>query len=246
MDPKTDRLIAASIRPNRRPVMHQSWDDLIFLHWACDPQEVQSRLPKGLLVDTFESQAHISIVGFKMNNVRPFNLPALPWLSFFNELNVRVYVVDQQGVPGVYFFSLDCDCWPAVAIARKFFSLNYVSAKINFKTDKNKYQLTAQRKESERIAQYTWQTKDHVQRAIPGTLAFHLTERYNFFTEKNGQLLRGQVHHEPYELIDTHCTEYSEAPITWNHFSSPQRPPDLVHACRGVKIQAFSLVKTHA
>lgn len=246
MDLKTDKLIAASIRPNRRPVMYQSWDDLIFLHWACDPQEVQSRLPKGLLVDTFESQAHISIVGFKMNNVRPFNLPALPWLSFFNELNVRVYVVDQQGVPGVYFFSLDCDCWPAVTIARKFFSLNYVSTKMNFKTVGDKHQFDAQRKESNRIAQYKWQTGNNVQKAIPGTLVFHLTERYNFFTEKNGQLLRGQVHHEPYELIDTTCTEYSDAPVTWNHFTSPQRPPDLVHACRGVKIQAFSLVKTHA
>ena len=246
MDLKTNRLIAARHRPSRRPVMYQSWDDLIFLHWVCDPQEVQSRLPKGLFVDTFESQAHISIVGFKMNNVRPFNLPALPWLSFFNELNVRVYVVDQQGTPGVYFFSLDCDCWPAVTIARKFFSLNYVSAKMNFKTDNNKYELTAQRKESTQIALYKWRTGNHVQKAIPGTLAFHLTERYNFFTEKNGQLLRGQVYHEPYELIETTCTEYSEVPIAWNHFTSPQRPPDLVHACRGVKIQAFSLVTIHA
>lgn len=246
MDPKTDRLIAARHRPNRRPVMSQSWDDLIFLHWVCDPQEVQSRLPQGLFVDTFESQAHISIVGFKMNHVRPFNLPAVPWLSFFNELNVRVYVIDRHGVPGVYFFSLDCDCWPAVAIARKFFSLNYVSNKMRFKTDENKHELVAQRKHSEHIAQYKWQNGSNIQKAIPGTLAFHLTERYNFFTEKNGQLLRGQVYHEPYELIDTDCTEYSDAPITWNNFPSPQRAPDLIHACRGVKIQAFSLVSTDA
>jgi uncharacterized protein YqjF (DUF2071 family) len=246
VDPKTDRLIAARYQPDRRPVMSQSWDDLIFLHWACDAQEVQSRLPQGLFVDTFESQAHVSIVGFKMNHVRPFNLPAVPWLSFFNELNVRVYVVDRHGVPGVYFFSLDCDCWPAVAIARKFFCLNYVSNKMSFKTDENKHELIAQRKQSNLVAQYRWQTKNNIQKAVPGTLAFHLTERYNFFTEKNGQLLRGQVYHEPYELIDTDCTEYSEAPITWNHFSSPQRPPDLIHACRGVKIKAFSLVSTDA
>jgi len=246
VDPKTDRLIAARHQPKRRPVMSQSWDDLIFLHWACDAQEVQSRLPQGLFVDTFESQAHVSIVGFKMNHVRPFNLPAVPWLSFFNELNVRVYVIDRHGVPGVYFFSLDCDCWPAVAIARRFFSLNYVSNKMSFKSDENKYELVARRKHSDLIAQYRWRTGSNVQKAIPGTLAFHLTERYNFFTEKKGQLLRGQVYHEPYELIDTDCTEYSDAPITWNHFPSPQRPPDLIHACRGVKIQAFSLVSTDA
>ena len=246
MDPKTDRLIAARHQPNRRPVMTQSWDDLIFLHWACDPQEVQSRLPKGLRVDTFNSQAHISIVGFKMNKVRPFNLPAVPWLSYFNELNVRVYVVDQKGEPGVYFLSLDCDCWPAVAVARKFFSLNYISTKMNFASNSDNHHLAAQRTGDGEVAHYKWQTKNNVHRASPGTLVFHLTERYNFFTEKNGQLLRGQVYHEPYELIDVNCTEYSSEPITWNKFTKPQGGPDLIHACRGVKIQAFSLVTADA
>jgi uncharacterized protein YqjF (DUF2071 family) len=117
---------------------------------------------------------------------------------------------------------------------------------MSFKTGENKHELVAQRQHSELIARYKWQNGSNVQKAIPGTLAFHLTERYNFFTEKNGQLLRGQVYHEPYELIDTDCTEYSDAPITWNNFPSPQRAPDLIHACRGVKIQAFSLVSTDA
>ena len=245
MDPKTQRLVETRQWPNRPPVMTQSWDDLIFLHWACDPKEIQPRLPKGLFVDTFESQAHISIVGFKMNKVRPFNLPAVPWLSYFDELNVRVYVVDSQGTPGVYFFSLDCNCWPAVAIARKFFSLNYISTKINYQTSKD-YQLTAGRKTSEGVAQYRWQNGKYLAKVEPGSLTFHLTERYNFFTEKNGQLLRGQVYHEPYELMQVNCSEYSDAPLIWNNFSSPQRRPDLIHACRGVKIQAFSLVTTNA
>lgn len=233
-------------KPNRLPVMTQSWDNLLFLHWVCDPKEVQSRLPEGLFVDTFESQAHIGIVGFRMNHVRPFNLPAVPWLSFFNELNVRVYVVDSKGVPGVYFLSLDCDRWPAVAIARKFFSLNYVSAKMSFKTEGQTHWLNAQRNDNHLPAKYKWRELTHTQTTTPGTLAFHLTERYNFFTQRNNQLLRGQVYHDPYLLVDVECTEYSEAPISWNHFSSPQRPPDLIHACRGVKIQAFSLVPAHA
>jgi hypothetical protein len=181
-----------------------------------------------------------------MNNVRPLGLPALPWLSFFNELNVRVYVIDAHGTPGVYFLSLDCDCWPAVAIARKFFSLNYISTKMNFKSEENRHQLTAQRNDHGLIAQYKWQTENNAQITTPGTLAFHLTERYNFFTEKNGQLLRGQVYHEPYQVMNVNCSEYSEAPIIWNNFSSPQSRPSLIHACRGVKIQAFSLVTADA
>jgi uncharacterized protein YqjF (DUF2071 family) len=181
-----------------------------------------------------------------MNQVRPAYLPALPGLSFFNELNVRVYVLDNQGTPGVFFFSLDCDNWPAVTIARKFFHLNYVSTQMSFDSQKNRHHLKAHRKGNSLNAEYQWETGTITQQAKPGTLDFHLTERYNFFTEKNGQLLRGQVYHEPYELIEVNCTKYSDAPLAWNHLSSPHRPADLIHACRGVKIQAFSLVSADA
>ncbi|NBN95646.1 MAG: hypothetical protein EBV31_08555 [Verrucomicrobia bacterium] len=69
--------------------MRQRWDDLFFLHWEYDPAALQARLPNGLTVDCFEGKAHLGVVGFRMNAVRPAFLPALPWLSYFNELNVR-------------------------------------------------------------------------------------------------------------------------------------------------------------
>jgi uncharacterized protein YqjF (DUF2071 family) len=108
--------------------MRQRWDDLFFLHWEYSTVAIQARLPAGLTVDTFEGKAHLGVVGFRMNAVRPVGLPALPWLSYFNELNVRTYVRDAAGEPGVWFFSLDCDRYPAVAIARWGFGLPYEHA----------------------------------------------------------------------------------------------------------------------
>jgi len=105
MDAATHRLLDARRHPGRRPVMRQSWEHLFFLHWRVDPAEVAKRLPAGLSVDTFEGQAYLGIVGFRMSQVRPAGLPALPWLSYFNELNVRVYVRDAAGEPGVWFLS---------------------------------------------------------------------------------------------------------------------------------------------
>ena len=132
MDEATRRLLRARARPTRRAAMRQRWDDLFFLHWEHDAADLQARLPAGLTVDRFEGRAHLGVVGFRMNAVRPAGLPALPWLSYFRELNVRTYVRDADGEPGVWFFSLDCDRAPAVALARAWFGLPYEHATMGF------------------------------------------------------------------------------------------------------------------
>ncbi len=55
----------------------------------------------------------------------------MPWVSDFLELNVRTYVKDERGVPGVWFYSLSCNQPMAVWLARRFFHLNYVHAKMD-------------------------------------------------------------------------------------------------------------------
>ena len=57
--------------------------------------------------------------------IRPRGLPAVPWLSAFPELNVRTYVHDREGRPGVWFYSLDAARWLAVKFARAAFHLPY-------------------------------------------------------------------------------------------------------------------------
>ena len=226
--------------------MHQRWADLFFFHWRVDPAEVQRRLPRGLTVDCFDGATYLGVVGFKMNAVRPAGLPPLPWLSYFNELNVRVYVRDAAGEPGVFFFSLDCDRWPAVKIARAQFALNYRHARMRHQAAGQGFTLDCQRAGATANAHYAWQPAGPPAVAEPGTLGFFLAERYNFFTEKNGRLLRGQVHHAPYTLQKAEVLAWSEAPVAWDDFPITQRPPDLAHASPGVSIEAFGLVPAHA
>lgn len=47
-----DRL-AARERPAGSPVMFQTWEDLLFLHWEIDPAEIRARIPEGLEVEIF-------------------------------------------------------------------------------------------------------------------------------------------------------------------------------------------------
>jgi uncharacterized protein len=95
------------VERQQHPVVgRQRWSDLLFLHWRVSAAAVQATLPAGLFVDTYHDQAYVGIVPFFMERVRPVYLPPVPWLSWFLELNVRTYVRDASGTPGVWFYSL--------------------------------------------------------------------------------------------------------------------------------------------
>lgn len=243
MSDAIERLLRARVRPTRGQVMRQRWDDLFFLHWEYEEAAIQARLPAGLTVDTFEGKAHLGVVGFRMNAVRPAFLPALPWLSYFNELNVRAYVRDASGEPGVWFFSLDCDRAPAVAIARRLFGLPYEYATMSFGPG---LAQTCRRAGQAETAQFAWSAASDPQVTTPGSLEFHLTERYNFFAVRGGRLVRGQVHHAPYELSQASTSKWNDLPLRWDGFAVGGRAPDLAHCCQGVAIEAFSLKPAHA
>jgi len=98
-------------------------------------------------------------------------------LSFFRELNVRLYVRDRWGRPGVHFLSLDCDRAVAVWIARTCFSLPYRHATMDFGTVHEESTLTCQRRGT-RLgpAVYSWSPASPPQVSEPGTVEFHLLE----------------------------------------------------------------------
>ena len=57
-----DRLLARK-RPQSGSLLRMRWEQLLFLHWAWDPAEIQKTLPRGLFVDTFNGQAWLDRAG---------------------------------------------------------------------------------------------------------------------------------------------------------------------------------------
>jgi uncharacterized protein len=104
--------------------MIHRWEQLTFLHWSYEPDDVQRLLPAGLTVDTYEDRAWVGLVPFRMW-VAPPRVPALPWLGRFHETNVRTYVRDRHGRAGVWFFSLEASRLAAVIAARVSYRLPY-------------------------------------------------------------------------------------------------------------------------
>jgi uncharacterized protein YqjF (DUF2071 family) len=235
------RLLARS--PNRRGpvVMRQRWQHLLFLHWHVQPRRIQRTLPPGLTVDTFNGEAYVGITPFFMRNVRLTGTPALPWFSFFLELNVRTYVFDQTSTPGVWFYSLDCNrLWAALG-ARVLGALPYYLAEMHAEPAEW-INYSCRRRGTSETARFRHRATGANRQALMESLEFFLLERYYLFAyrRRTRTLLRGQVAHVPYDLRDVELAEFSILPAQIGGFGEISRPPD--HACLvdGLDVNIFA------
>jgi uncharacterized protein YqjF (DUF2071 family) len=226
--------------PHHRTVMHQRWENLLFLHWAIDPDLIQRTLPPGLHTDTFDGHGWLGIVPFAMRDVRPAGLPAVGPISNFLELNVRTYVHDERGVPGVWFYSLDCNQPVAVIIAQAFFSLPYRHAEMRASFGSGiDYRST--RRGTREEARYLWKPDGAAKTANPDTLEFFLLERYHLYSARGGRLLRGTVAHAPYRFQQAQMEDFSVAPATMAGFTDlPTAPRHICHS-DGVDVRILGL-----
>jgi uncharacterized protein YqjF (DUF2071 family) len=128
-----------------RPVMRQRWERLTFLHWSFEPADVQRLLPAGLAVDTFDGRAWVGLVPFFMHVASAGGQQA-PWASRFCETNVRTYVRDAAGRPGIWFFSLDAARLGAVAVARATYGLPYYWSAMRLAEDGEQITYTCRRR----------------------------------------------------------------------------------------------------
>ena len=226
-----DRL-AARHRPDGQPVMHQNWGKLLFMHWRMKEELLRPHIPPELEIDTYGGSAWLAITPFTMWDIRAFPpfIPPIPGLNSMHELNVRTYV-HYNGVPGVWFFSLDTDSAPAALAARTFFHLPYFDAEIDLEQNDDVIDYELMRRDEPKAEfQASWKIGKELPRSQPGSREFFLTERYILYTEDDGELYRAQVHHEPWTLQQAELQEFSSDIITANGLPATTGQPILHYA----------------
>lgn len=227
--------------PPGKPALRQRWEDLLFLHWELPTSRVAELLPAGLVPDTFNGKSHAGLVAFSMRQVRPNGWPALPWLSNFLELNVRLYVRGPSGKPGVFFLSLDCDRWPAVAIARSRYYLPYFHARMERGQRASGRTFHCQRAGEAMTAELAWETTAEPIPSATGTLEHFLAERYTFFTPGPRRMLAGEVRHLPYAVAPATLRAWSDLPLRWDGLGGLGEPCHTM-VSPGVDVRCWSLV----
>jgi len=223
--------------------MLHTWHDLLFMHWPVPVGAVKGLLPPTVEIDTFDGQAWVGVVPFRISGIRMRGLPPLPLVSSFAEVNLRTYVT-VRGKPGVWFVSLDADSRFNVSVARAWYRLRYYFADIVCGRHDDTVGFASRRaraatRPAELCSRY--RPNGRLEPARRGTLEHWLTERYCLYTTgRGGERFRAEIHHEPWPLRS------AEAEIEVNTLAAaggivlPDEPP-LLHYADRIDVAVWSL-----
>jgi len=233
--------------PDGQWLLSQSWNDVLFAHYAMEPSTLRAVVPQELTLELYGGAAWLTISPFSVSHVRPSGVPPLPGISFFPQLNVRTYVT-LDGKPGVYYLSVDAASLGAVWFARLFFRMQYWHASIQVSGDTiharkpsgagiqflaRRLHGPGERKQTE-IFDATYVPEGEPDTPKPGSLDHFLTERYCTYSLYRKQCYRTEIHHQPWPL------QKATVAVRTNRLAEPlgltlPEGPDLCHFSRSVK-----------
>jgi uncharacterized protein len=217
------------------------WHELLFMHWPVAAGALREHVPAALELDTFEGEAWIGVVPFRMSGIRHRLLPPIPGTSAFPELNVRTYV-RHGGRGGVWFFSLDAASRLAVRAARLAFHLPYFDARMSCERRGGEVVYSSRRVHRGAVPcrfEGTYRPAGPVRQSRAGTLEDFLTNRLCLYcADRKGRVYRGDIEHAPWPL------QNAEAEVKVNTMADtiglklPEVPP-LLHYSHELDVKAW-------
>ncbi len=222
--------------------MYQSWGKLLFMHWRIAEKDLRPIIPAEISIDTFDGSAWIGIVPFTMWGIRACFLPAIPGTSAFHELNVRTYV-HYEGVPGVWFFSLDAANALAVWGARTFYYLPYFNARMDLEQSDNQIVYDSTRVDGRGApASFhgTWEIGETLPRSELGSIEFFLTERYCLYAARRDRIYRSRISHPPWPLQDVKLVSHKSTMVAALGLPEPDDEP-LLHYAESIAVDIWPL-----
>ena len=229
--------------PEKRGVLHQNWKKLTFLHWEVNPDELRKHLPAGLELDLFEGKAYVGCIPFIMEKVRPSMLPWIPGISTFGETNIRAYVT-KNGIPGVFFLTLDAQSRVTCFYANRRYGLTYrhAKAKVHGSLEQG-YHWTSKSSKGGYSLEGSAKSVGEIRQAKENTLEYFLFERYSLYTERRGLLHHGYTHHVKWWFSDGEV-EIKTNSLVEHYELGIEDPltPDLVHLSEGVEVVTWHIV----
>ena len=214
--------------PEKPWKQYQEWHGSLFMHWKIDPSILKGLLPESLTIDLYDNDAWISILAFAVKKLRFRRLPCSRFSSNFNKVILRTYVIN-NGIPGVYFFSIEAEKLMPAFMERVLVGLPYIKSTI-YRKGQTYYAENADKNLSLQV--------DH----SPGELIYTksgldlwLTERHALYYKEGNNIFRTDIHHKEWILQNTTVRpNIIRYPIISD--MPGQNPPDLAHCARRVKV----------
>jgi len=220
---------STSVSRVRYPIMRQNWERLTFLHWRVRPRDMRPLVPSHLALDLFDGDAWVALTPFHLTGLRPPFVPPAPWISRFFEMNLRTYVRGPDGVPGIWFFTLEASRLAAVAGARLSFGLPYHWARMRMRQRNSHIEFSSRR----RLRPVRFHAVIHPGQPIALDEQLHfLTYRFRLYTSIARRPAYANVEHEPWPLQSATVVDLKQN-LT-EHYGIRIEGKPLVHFSPGV------------
>lgn len=203
--------------------MRQEWRDLAYLHFRYEPAAVAAVLPAGLEVDVFDGSAWVGLIPFSMRGVGLPRGPAVPYFGAFAEVNVRTYVL-ADGVPGVWFCSLDVNRLAPALVARATYRLPYCWGATRHRRTDDTVVTDVRRRWPTRTARSHLEVRAGSP-VVADDLDVFLTARWGLFSRAGRGLRYAPVDHEPWPLRSAAVEVWDDVLLRAAGFPPPAGEP---------------------
>lgn len=212
--------------------MKQGWYDLVYVHFEYPVDVVQQLLPNGLEVDVFNDKAWVGLIPFSMRGIGVPRLPAIPYFGSFPEVNVRTYVT-RNGVPGVWFFSLDINRMAPTFVARTTYKLPYCFGAVSHLREGEDVYTTVRRRWPRHSTANTPRTSLHVRVGdsidTPTDFDVFVSARWGLYSHAGRNQLRyAPVEHPPWPLQRASIVSLDDSLITAAGLPTPMGEPHVM------------------
>ena len=185
------------------PLFYAAWDNVIFIHYQTDPQELQRCIPYEL--DFFDGSAFVSLVAFTMCGMRPRiggSLGALFFkpISTHHFLNVRTYVT-HKAEAGIYFMQEWLSSRLATWLGPCSFGLPYRFAQMDYYRNHEHEQRGKIEADGGSFRFCATLESNHAGICAPASLDEFLLERYTAFTQFGKRRRFFRIWHEPWRQV---------------------------------------------
>jgi uncharacterized protein YqjF (DUF2071 family) len=207
--------------------MTQRWTNLAYVHWRYEPSVIQALLPEGLEVDTHDGSAWVGLIPFSMRDVGVPKLPPVPYFGDFPEVNVRTYV-KRNGIPGVWFFSLDVNRLAPALVARTTYLLPYCWGKASNELADDVLKTSVRRRWPD-VASTKIEVRVGDAIDKPTELDNFLTARWGLYSRGIGKsLMYAPVDHETWPLHRAQLLSLEDTLVIAAGIPTPQGEPHVM------------------
>jgi hypothetical protein len=159
--------------------------------------DLRALIPDELEIEEHDGSAWVGIQFFRVRALRARGALPVPGISAFLQLNVRTYVRGPDGLPGVWFFSIDASSRLAALGVRRIYHVPAFHARMTLGQSGEWQEADCVRLgEPGRVFAARYRATAQTLQAEPGSLEWFVTERYRIFAADAA----AEMHHDRWLL----------------------------------------------